>query len=74
MAANGRNSFDIHVKGDHWCLVVENKIADFPGADQSSKYEKYCKRMRERGEAWLVYVTPARRPSNLKAVPHWMST
>jgi hypothetical protein len=55
-------------------LVVENKIADFPGADQSSKYEKYCKRMRERGEAWLVYVTPARRPSNLKAVPHWMST
>jgi len=51
--------FDIHVKGDRWCLVVENKIDDFPGEGQSSKYEEYCKKMAERGEAWLVYATLA---------------
>ena len=44
---------------ERWCLVVENKIDDFPGEGQSSKYEEYCNKMAERGEAWLVYATLA---------------
>jgi hypothetical protein len=57
--------FDIHVKGDGWCLVVENKIGDFPWEQQCREYQAYCKKLTGRGEqAWLVYVTPpARRPS-----------
>jgi hypothetical protein len=58
--------FDIHVKGDRWCLVVENKIDDFAQEDQCREYQEYCKKLTDRGEqAWLVYVTrPARRPSS----------
>ncbi len=63
--------FDIHVKGDHWSLVVENKVDDLPWEDQSIKYQKYCTKLIDRGEqAWLVYVTPARRPSGM--IP-WLS-
>jgi hypothetical protein len=62
----GGMRFDIHVKGDSWCLVVETKIDDFPWEVQCSEYEEYCKKLEGRGElAWLVYVTrPARRPSD----------
>ena len=35
----GRIRFDIHVKGDNWCLVVENKIDDFPWESQSADYQ-----------------------------------
>jgi len=60
----GSIRFDIHVKGDHWCLVVENKIDDFPWEHQCREYQQYCRKLRDRGEqAWLVYVTPASRPS-----------
>ncbi len=63
--------FDIHVKGDHWCLVVENKIDDFTWEHQCLKYQEYCRKLTDRGEqAWLVYVTPARRPSG--TIP-WIS-
>ncbi|MCX6625672.1 MAG: PD-(D/E)XK nuclease family protein, partial [Acidobacteria bacterium] len=33
--------FDIHVKGDHWCLVVENKIDDSSWENQSRRYQEY---------------------------------
>jgi hypothetical protein len=63
---------DIHVKGDGWCLVVENKIDDFPWPDQCCDYQEYCQMVECRGErAWLVYVTPARRPSDLSI--SWIS-
>jgi hypothetical protein len=63
--------FDIHVKGDRWCLVVENKIDDLPWEHQSGEYQEYCRKLTDRGEqAWLVYVTPARRPST--TIP-WLS-
>jgi hypothetical protein len=60
----GSKRFDIHVKGDGWCLVVENKVDDFPWQHQCLEYQEYCQKRTERGEqAWLVYVTrPARRP------------
>jgi hypothetical protein len=62
----GGSRFDIHVKGDRWCLVVENKVDDPPWDDQCGKYQEYCRKLTDRGEqAWLVYVTPARRPTNL---------
>jgi len=69
----GANRFDIHVKGDHWCLVVENKVDDSPWDDQCHRYQEYCEKLKGRGEeAWLVYVTrPARRPPN-RAIP-WLS-
>ena len=69
----GGMKFDIRVKGDRWCLVVENKIGDFPWPDQCDKYREYCKKLTDRGEqAWLVYVTPpARRPSD-RGIP-WLS-
>ncbi len=62
----GGMRFDIHVRGDSWCLIVETKIDDFPWEGQCSEYEEYCKKLEGRGEqAWLVYITrPARRPSN----------
>jgi hypothetical protein len=61
----GGSRFDIHVKGDLWCLVVENKVDDPPGDDQCGKYQEYCRKLTDRGEqAWLVYVTPAGRPTN----------
>jgi hypothetical protein len=62
----GGMRFDIHVKGDRWCLIVETKIDDFSWQDQSSEYAGYCQKLGNRGEqAWLVYITrPARRPSN----------
>jgi len=61
----GDMRFDIHVRGDRWCLIVENKIDDFPWEHQCCEYQEYCRRLKDRGEqAWLVYVTrPARRPS-----------
>jgi len=64
--------FDIHVKGDGWCLIVENKIDDSFWEQQCRKYQEYCKKLMDRGEpAWLVYVTPpGRRPSG--TVP-WLS-
>jgi hypothetical protein len=70
---SGRMSFDIHVKGDCWCLVVETKIDDSSWESQCDKYQEYCNKLKARGEdAWLVYVTrPARRPSN-RAI-HWLS-
>jgi hypothetical protein len=56
--------FDIRVKGDRWCLVVENKIGDFPWEQQCRAHQEYCRKVKARGEqAWLVYVTPANRPS-----------
>jgi PD-(D/E)XK nuclease superfamily len=65
--------FDIHVEGDQWCLVVENKINDFAWVDQCGEYQEYCKKRKDRGErAWLVYVTPpTRRPS--KRTISWLS-
>jgi hypothetical protein len=64
--------FDIHVKGDRWSLVVENKIDDFPWDEQCGEYQSYCQRLKDCGErAWLVYVTPALRPS-CKTIP-WLS-
>lgn len=62
----GGMRFDIHVKGDRWCLVVETKIDDSSWENQCSKYQEYCQKLTARGEeAWLVYVTrPARRPSD----------
>jgi len=64
--------FDIHVQGDRWCLIVENKIDDSAWEEQCRGYQEYCKKLTGRGEqAWLVYVTrPARRPS--RKVP-WLS-
>ena len=35
----GGMRFDIYVKGDRWCLVVETKIDDFPWENQSSPCE-----------------------------------
>jgi len=69
----GGGRFDIHVKGDRWCLVVENKIDDSPWPQQCHDYQEYCKKLKDRGDkAWLVYVTPtARRPSD-KTIP-WLS-
>jgi len=68
----GDNRFDIHVTGDGWCLIVENKIDDSPWAEQCARYQAYCDGWKNRGqEAWLVYITPhARRPS--KTIPHWV--
>ena len=67
----GGMRFDIHVTGDRWCLVVENKIDDLPWEHQSLEYQEYCRKLINRGEqAWLVYVTPARRPSS--TIP-WLS-
>ena len=68
----GGMRFDILVKGDLWCLVVENKVDDFPWERQCRKYQEYCGKLKNRGEhAWLVYVTrPARRPS--RTIP-WLS-
>lgn len=67
----GPGRFDIHVKGDRWFTVVKNKIDDHPWEHQSSKYQEYCRKLTDRGEqAWLVYVTPARRPPG--AIP-WLS-
>ena len=68
----GGMRFDIRVKGDHWCLVVENKVDDSPWEDQCRGYQEYCRKLKDRGEqAWLVYVTrPARRPS--ETIP-WLS-
>jgi hypothetical protein len=62
----GLRKCDIHVNGDGWRLVVENKIDDFPWPDQCCDYQEYCEKVERRGEqAWLVYVTrPARRPSD----------
>jgi len=66
----GGARFDIHVEGGDWCLVVENKIADFPWEHQCRAYQEYCRKLKDRGEhAWLVYVTPVSRPSG--AVP-WL--
>jgi len=64
--------FDIHVKGDGWCLIVENKIDNSSWPQQRREYQEYCRRLTDRGEpAWLVYVTPpSRRPSG--TVP-WLS-
>jgi hypothetical protein len=63
--------FDIYVEGDRWSLIVENKIDDQPWEKQSREYQDYCRRLNSRGEqAWLVYVTPERRPS--KGIP-WLS-
>jgi len=69
----GGMRFDIHVKGDRWCMVVENKVDDSPWDDQCGRYREYCEKLKKRGEqAWLVYVTrPARRPSD-RTIP-WLS-
>jgi hypothetical protein len=68
----GENQFDIRVKGDRWCLVVENKVDHSAGEDQWKRYEKYCSTLRKLGEkAWLVYVTPPDRQHPSK-VP-WLS-
>ena len=69
----GANRFDIRVKGQRWCLVVENKVDDSPWDDQCGRYQEYCEKLKGRGEeAWLVYVTrPARRPPN-RTIP-WVS-
>lgn len=68
----GENRFDIHVAGDGWRLVVENKIDDSPWADQCARYQAYCDRWKKRGQkAWLVYVTlDARRPP--RTARHWV--
>ena len=67
----GGMRFDVHVTGDRWCLVVENKIDDLPWEHQSLEYQEYCRKLINRGEqAWLVYVTPSRRPSG--TIP-WLS-
>jgi len=63
--------FDIYVEGNGWCLIVENKIDDQPWEEQSSEYQEYCRVLSKRGEqAWLAYVTPARRPT--RGIP-WLS-
>lgn len=68
----GDNQFDIRVKGDRWCLVVENKVDHSAGEDQCKRYEKYCSKLRKLGEkAWLVYVTPPDR-QHPNGVP-WLS-
>jgi len=55
--------FDIHIKGNGWCLVVENKIDANLSQAQREKYQEYCKEQTVRGQmAWLVYVTPRERP------------
>jgi hypothetical protein len=61
----GGTRFDILVKANRWCLVVENKIGDLAWEDQCREYQEYCRKLTDRGErAWLVYVTPpTRRPS-----------
>jgi hypothetical protein len=68
----GDNRFDIHVTGDGWRLVVENKIDDSPWAGQCAKYQAYCDGWKKRGQkAWLVYITPhTRRPS--RTIRHWV--
>jgi hypothetical protein len=69
----GEDKFDIHVTGDDWCLVVENKVDDFPGSSQWARYQTYCDLWKKRGQqAWLVYITPhARRPAAW--IRHWIS-
>jgi hypothetical protein len=55
--------FDIHVEGDRWCLIVENKIDALPMRNQCNDYQEHCARLKARGEqAMLVYVTPSRKP------------
>jgi hypothetical protein len=55
--------FDIHMKAEGWCLVVENKIDAILSPDQCAKYQEYCDGLKARGQhAWLVYVTPRERP------------
>jgi hypothetical protein len=62
--------FDIHIKGDRWCLVVENKIDAVLSSDQRDRYQKYCASLIGRGQqAWLVYVTPSERPPS----GYWLS-
>jgi len=46
----GGMRFDIHVTGDRWCLVVENKIDDLPWEHQSREYQEYCRKVIDRGE------------------------
>jgi hypothetical protein len=67
----GDKRFDILVEGNGWRLVIENKVDDFPWKDQCDRYHAYCDELRARNvDAWLVYVTPARRPPG--EVP-WLS-
>jgi hypothetical protein len=55
--------FDIHVEGDRWCLIVENKIDALPMRNQCNDYQEHCARLKARGkQAMLVYVTPSRKP------------
>jgi PD-(D/E)XK nuclease superfamily len=67
---SGDGRFDICVKGDSWCLVVENKIDATLSIGQRVRYQAYCDRLKGRDQqAWLVYVTPGVRPP----VEHWLS-
>src|SRR5436309_9750582 len=51
--------FDIYVKGERWCLVVENKIEAPLLPSQHKRYVKFCEGRKARGDqSWLVYVTP----------------
>jgi hypothetical protein len=62
--------FDIHVQGNRWCLVVENKVDAALLDDQYDKYKNYCERLGISGhQAWLVYVTPRKRPPS----GYWLS-
>ncbi len=64
--------FDVHVEGNTWRLIVENKINDSTWPGQCSRYRAYCDSFRKPLQAWLVYVTPdSSKP--LPSIPYWLS-
>jgi hypothetical protein len=68
----GDGKFDVHVEGDGWRLVVENKINDPTWPDQCTRYCAYCESFKKPQQAWLVYVTPhSSKP--LRSIPYWLS-
>jgi hypothetical protein len=63
--------FDIYVRGDHWCLVVENKIDDFPwepslGAS-APRVSRILPEAKGSGRAGVVSLRDARKPARRKS-------
>jgi hypothetical protein len=68
----GDGKFDVHVQGDEWRLVVENKIYDPTWPDQCDWYRRYCDGFTKPQRAWFIYVTPdSEKP--LPSIHHWLS-
>lgn len=70
--SSGIRRFDIHVTGDRWCMVVENKIDDQPWPDQRERLKEFCRQQSARGKkTWLVYLT--RNARSIKQRTHSIS-